>query len=67
MGSTGARPAIFAMRPTFAVNYLDSGTTGADYIDYAIADRTVSQVSSNPITARSSASPVFGQRLERPL
>src|SRR5208337_2837125 len=41
--TTGARPGIFALRPApIQVSYLAyPGTTGADYIDYLIADEVV--------------------------
>jgi predicted O-linked N-acetylglucosamine transferase (SPINDLY family) len=41
--TTGARPGIFALRPApIQVSYLAyPGTTGADHIDYVIADETV--------------------------
>ena len=41
--TTGARPAIFAMRPTpVQASYIGfPGTMGADYIDYLIADEVV--------------------------
>ncbi|MEQ1854481.1 MAG: acetylglucosamine transferase, partial [Chthoniobacteraceae bacterium] len=41
--TNGGRPGIFALRPApVQVNYLGfSGTTGADYMDYVLADRIV--------------------------
>jgi predicted O-linked N-acetylglucosamine transferase (SPINDLY family) len=48
--TAGARPAIFASRPaTVQVNYLGfPGSTGADFVDFIIADHTVVEPADEP-------------------